>query len=249
MFRAWREGDVLATVGTGSLTPAEEKEFGLVGEHNYSIFGLAQKILDNMHGYGTNSGIDIRMQETHRLLQIRNPWSKRGIPKQTFHAESPFEDDLTHGTFWLEYHTLGQSFKTLYLNWNPRLFGFAAQRHFQFTPAGGDFDVGGNGQFVVTVEESGVVWLLVERHYLGSSEGWEGYIGLALFCGEERIYSYTRPVTRVPPSTLFHRNHPCCLCCGTKCRVDGIRRFELHTIENSINTSSQTPHNPNPRKR
>jgi len=45
VFRAWREGDVLATVGTGSLTPAEENEFGLVGEHNYSIFGLAQKIL------------------------------------------------------------------------------------------------------------------------------------------------------------------------------------------------------------
>jgi hypothetical protein len=39
-LRAWSEGDVLATVGTGSLTPAEEKEFGLVAEHNYSIFGI-----------------------------------------------------------------------------------------------------------------------------------------------------------------------------------------------------------------
>lgn len=40
-LRAWSEGDVLATVGTGSLTPAEEKEFGLVAEHNYSIFGIS----------------------------------------------------------------------------------------------------------------------------------------------------------------------------------------------------------------
>ena len=39
VFRAWKEGNVLATVGTGSLTAAEEKEFGLVGDHNYSIFG------------------------------------------------------------------------------------------------------------------------------------------------------------------------------------------------------------------
>ena len=39
VFRAWREGNVLATVGTGSLSPREESEFGLVGDHNYSIFG------------------------------------------------------------------------------------------------------------------------------------------------------------------------------------------------------------------
>ena len=39
VYRGWKEGNVLATVGTGSLTTLEEKEFGLVGEHNYSIFG------------------------------------------------------------------------------------------------------------------------------------------------------------------------------------------------------------------
>ena len=37
--RAWKDGDVLATIGTGSLTLLEEREFGLVGDHNYSIFG------------------------------------------------------------------------------------------------------------------------------------------------------------------------------------------------------------------
>lgn len=40
-FRAWIEGDVLATVGTGSLTPDEEREYCLVGDHNYSIFGMS----------------------------------------------------------------------------------------------------------------------------------------------------------------------------------------------------------------
>jgi calpain-7 len=39
VYRGWQEGNVLVTVGTGPLTCAEEKEFGLVGEHNYSIFG------------------------------------------------------------------------------------------------------------------------------------------------------------------------------------------------------------------
>jgi hypothetical protein len=40
VFRGWKEGKVLATVGTGCLTNAEEREFGLVGDHNYSIFGM-----------------------------------------------------------------------------------------------------------------------------------------------------------------------------------------------------------------
>jgi len=42
VYRGWQEGNVLVTVGTGSLTCAEEKEFGLVGEHNYSIFGTTR---------------------------------------------------------------------------------------------------------------------------------------------------------------------------------------------------------------
>jgi hypothetical protein len=145
--------------------------------------------------------VDIKMHDNHRLLQIRNPWSKRGIPKQTFHSQN-FGDDLTHGTFWLEYHAISQTFKTLYLNWNPRLFGFVAQRHLSFAPVGSDIDVGGNGQFVLSVEGCGVVWVVLERHYLGGSEGWEGYIGLALFPGDERIYSYSRPIYRVPTPLL-----------------------------------------------
>jgi hypothetical protein len=52
-LRAWSEGDVLATVGTGPLTPAEEKEFGLVGEHNYSIFGSVLKDVTNSRYRGS----------------------------------------------------------------------------------------------------------------------------------------------------------------------------------------------------
>ena len=41
ILTATKKGDVLATVGTGSLSPMEEKEFGLVGDHNYSILGTS----------------------------------------------------------------------------------------------------------------------------------------------------------------------------------------------------------------
>jgi hypothetical protein len=62
------------------------------------------------------------------------------------------------------------------------------------------------GQLVLQMEGEGVVWVLVERHYLGIEEGWEGYIGLSLFQGNERVYSYTRPVNRVNAPDLRCRS-------------------------------------------
>jgi len=40
MLRGWKDGDVLVTVGTGNLTTSQEIELGLVGDHNYSVFGM-----------------------------------------------------------------------------------------------------------------------------------------------------------------------------------------------------------------
>jgi len=141
-----------------------------------------------------------------RLLQVRNPWSKGGIPHTAFSlgelhdaisGTPELHDDPSNGTFWIDYTILTQLFKTLYLNWNPHLFPHVRRKHFQFTPTGSDFDVGLNGQYTLTTDGTGEVWILLERHYLGKPEGWEGYIGLAVFPGNERIYSYSRPLFRV----------------------------------------------------
>ena len=110
--------------------------------------------------------------------------------------EKPVNDPST-GIFWVEYSRLSYTFKTLYLNWNPALFQYYARKHFSFTPNGSDFDIGTNGQFTISIEGMGEVWILLRRHYLGKSEGWEGYLGLAVFRGNERSYSYTRPSYRV----------------------------------------------------
>ena len=150
-----------------------------------------------------------------RLLHVRNPWSRRGIPKSTFSTTElrdsledtsdleTMTDDPSVGTFWVEYSTLSQTFKTLYLNWNPSLFEHSRRKHFSFIPSGSDFDVGLNGQYTFSVQGAGDVWILVERHYLGKSEGWEGYVGLAVFPGNERSYSYTRASYRVPHLTVI----------------------------------------------
>lgn len=164
--------------------------------------------------------VDIVDRGGRRLLQVRNPWSRGGIPRSSFtisellDALPPTESgnvdteltsaDAELGTFWVDYAMLSQSFRTLYLNWNPALFPYSTRKHLSFTPSGSDFDVGGNGQYTLSVGGAGEVWILVERHCLGKSEGWEGYIGLAVFPGNERVYSYSRPSYRV----LFPIN-PC----------------------------------------
>lgn len=211
-IKAWTEGTVIATVGTDSLTPAEEKEFGLVGDHNYSIFDMIDRLSPSS-----------QHQQSRRLIKIRNPWSRGGVPRNSFstaelrdalpdlanndhttgntgsrdRGEMLSPGDPLLGTFWIDYPTLTQSFKTLYLNWNPSLFPHIAQKHFSFTPNGSDFDVAGNGQFMFSTDGTGEVWVLIERHCLGKLEGWEGYIGLAVFKGEERVYSYSRAIYRV----------------------------------------------------
>lgn len=56
IYRAWDRGDVLITLGTGKMSIREEKELGLVGEHDYAIMGLKEK-------------------DGERILQVKNPWS------------------------------------------------------------------------------------------------------------------------------------------------------------------------------
>lgn len=187
------------------------------------------------------------LDNNRRLLQIRNPWSRGGIPKSAFSTsdlwdalpsptpnEAVDEDKLSGlsvGTFWVDYTVLSQSFKTLYLNWNPALFQYCQRRHLSFAPSGSDFDVGGNGQFSISVGGTGDVWILVERHYLGKSEGWEGYIGLAVFPGNERIYSYTRATYRVHSSFGI-------------LTIDGICRWKSHFIKNIWIPSKTITYNP-----
>jgi hypothetical protein len=164
--------------------------------------------------------VDMLDRSGLRLLRVRNPWSKGGIPKSSFSMDElrvslPSDEDkdllignTSIGTFWVDYATLFQTFKTLYLNWNPAVFQYYSQKHFSFTPSGSDFDVGTNGQYTISVEGTGDAWILIERHYLGKSEGWGGYIGLAMFPGNERVYSYSRPIHRVIPVHVLINNRP-----------------------------------------
>lgn len=110
------------------------------------------------------------------------------------------------------------------------------RKHFTFTPNGTDYDVGINGQYTISLEGTSDVWVLVERHYLGKLEAWNGYLGLAVFSGNERVYSYTRPTYRVRPITF-------------ELILDGICRCQFLSVEDYRITCKTTIHHPHNRQR
>ncbi|KAK9456976.1 hypothetical protein V1511DRAFT_467375 [Dipodascopsis uninucleata] len=117
MHHAWKHNDVILTVGTGKLSDAEQKSFGLVRDHDYAILDL--KILD--HG--------------RKVVLIKNPWSHNRL---NVNDTDDWRTDLTDalpsdsGTFWLDYASLLFRFDSLYLNWNPCIFKFRDQMHFRY---------------------------------------------------------------------------------------------------------------------
>lgn len=56
LFKRFRHGDVLLTIGTGKLTEREQKELGLASEHDYAI-------------------LDMREQRDRRQMLVKNPWA------------------------------------------------------------------------------------------------------------------------------------------------------------------------------
>ena len=170
MYAAFNYGDVLITIGTGKLTNSEEEATGLVGEHDYAI-------------------IDMKEYKDQQVFLVKNPWSEGttwkghtvfresmiGIEETASlsisHDETSDGDrdfPLPPGTFWMGLNDVFQSFESIYLNWNPSLFSFKEDVHFNWdlslnTSAEGSVET--NPQYVICSEVGGIVWLLLSRHF------------------------------------------------------------------------------------
>ncbi|OJD21454.1 hypothetical protein ACJ73_07203 [Blastomyces percursus] len=164
LFNAFNYGDVLITVGTGSLTEREEEELGLVSVHDYAI-------------------LDIQEVNGRRQFLVKNPWAAGSIWKgigQSHHpapagndGENKYDQQQSHrtlspGTFWTDCDKLLQNFENLYLNWNPTLFSYRQDIHFTWDLSSASSVPGclaGNPQFAVGSKAGGSVWLLLSRHF------------------------------------------------------------------------------------
>ncbi|TQS34664.1 hypothetical protein Golomagni_04942 [Golovinomyces magnicellulatus] len=165
IYKAFGYGDILITLGTGDLTPSEEKEFGLVGKHDYAI-------------------LDVKEMNSKRLLLIKNPWCNsivwQGIsktsPELPYHVSEEYKDDpqekslelpkKTTGKFWMDIESVALHFEHIYLSWNPGLFHYRQDHHFNWVipkiQNSGSFIH--NPQYALKSTNKETVWVLLSRH-------------------------------------------------------------------------------------
>ena len=165
--RAFSYGDVLITMGTGTLTEFEEESMGLAGEHDYAV-------------------LDMKEDRGQRLALVKNPWSKATVWKGST-AYTQFADDLKFkkpakknaaspassnklmpGTFWMNLNDIFQSFESMYLNWNPALFSCREDQHFTWnlvTSRGPPGSFASNPQYEIRSSEGCDAWILLSRHF------------------------------------------------------------------------------------
>ena len=171
IFKAFKYGDVLITMGTGKLTQKEERGMGLVGEHDYAV-------------------IDMQVRDGKQVLLVKNPWSTG----QTWKGDIQFDSDLhdpmsktegldldeghstdgnvprlSPGTFWMPLNDVFQSFESIYLNWNPGLFAYREDVHLKWDLSKGappNGYLGLNPQYIVRTVGKGHLWILLNRHFM-----------------------------------------------------------------------------------
>lgn len=172
VFNAFQYGDVLVTAGTGRMSNKQERELGLEGQHSYVV-------------------LDMKETAEDRLLLVKNPWvegkgwrgrrpsavsaldaqdSSNPSPSslESYHRDSiPTKDRPHPTTFWIGLQQVIQHFESLYLNWNPGLFRFRQDIHFEWQldlPSPGNCLVQ-HPQFAFGLKENGPVWFLLSRHF------------------------------------------------------------------------------------
>ncbi|CAO2656274.1 Nn.00g050770.m01.CDS01 [Neocucurbitaria sp. VM-36] len=172
IYNAFLYGDVLVTAGTGKMSSRQERELGLEGQHSYVV-------------------LDMKETDHDRLLLVKNPWvegrgwrgprpsaisalgsstssgDSRNSP-ETYHRDSiPTQERPHPTTFWIGLEQVIQHFESLYLNWNPGLFRYRQDIHFEWnvesqSPGG---CIVKHPQFAFASKSAGPVWLLLSRHF------------------------------------------------------------------------------------
>ncbi|KAH9222893.1 hypothetical protein DL95DRAFT_354002 [Leptodontidium sp. 2 PMI_412] len=166
IHKSFSFGDVMITLGTGKLSRKEEKALGLAGEHDYAI-------------------LDMKEVDSQRLMLVKNPWCDGMVWKGSHFNDSnqswtselkdalPSEETpLSPGTFWMSFEDVSQHFESLYLNWNPGLFKYRQDHHFNWIvptiQSPGSFIH--NPQYAVSASSSTPVWILLSRHFATGEE-------------------------------------------------------------------------------
>ena len=154
------------------MSGRQERELGLEGQHSYVV-------------------LDMKQTSQDRLLLVKNPWVEgkgwRGsrptlVPStdsdlphdgsknclETYYSDSiPTQERPYPTTFWIGLEQVIQHFESLYLNWNPGLFRYRQDVHFEWkieSPSPGGCIIQ-HPQFALVSKGPGAIWLLLSRHF------------------------------------------------------------------------------------
>ena len=208
VVRAFHQGNVLVTIGTGKVPRREQSQLGLAAEHDYAI-------------------LDISADGDTKEMLVKNPWAdgdvwtgaarrRPNLGGDQDTRETEEANVMMPGTFWMDFNSILQYFENMYLNWSPGLFSHRQDLHFSWThgpsTTAGNLFVE-NPQFAVTISDSGEIWLLLHRHFrtgdfTESAVGQTGYISLYLYSRDgKRVLSSEGAKVRCPfvdsPHTLL----------------------------------------------
>ncbi|KAJ0108567.1 palb protein [Diaporthe amygdali] len=172
---AFEYGDVVVTLGTGRLSRQEEETLGLAGEHDYAVMDLKvqntgerRMLLKNpwcdglvWKGFGSTTTVDAE------VYPPPSPTLSRPAQRSNSDVTSPSPYAELTGTFWISLEDVVQNFESLYLNWNPSLFTDRQDHHFTWTLPSRAMQrsFAHNPQYSFTPPTSGVVWILLSRHF------------------------------------------------------------------------------------
>lgn len=227
MSKAFQFGDVLVTMGTAKMSHRTERDSGLAGQHDYAV-------------------LDMKEDEDLKFMLLKNPWCEGGswkgsIPQASLQKLSTInsrpstpgsaQEELSPGTFWIDWNNVLQYFASIYLNWNSGLFPYRQDIHFAWDlttkrSATGSFIH--NPQFAISCAKAGILWLLLCRHFkdatessgdsllnvnVGSAGQFIGYMSLYVYDGKgQRIPISRTPLERGPyvdsPQTLVRLDVP-----------------------------------------
>lgn len=172
---AFEYGDVVVTLGTGRLSRQEEETLGLAGEHDYAVMDLKvqntgerRMLLKNpwcdglvWKGFGSTTTVDAE------VYPPPSPTLSRPAQRSNSDVSAPSPYGELTGTFWISLEDVVQNFESLYLNWNPSLFTDRQDHHFTWTLPSRAMQrsFAHNPQYSFTSPTSGVVWILLSRHF------------------------------------------------------------------------------------
>ncbi|KAJ9091431.1 hypothetical protein QFC21_007221 [Naganishia friedmannii] len=163
--RGWRDGTVLITLGTGK---DQQRRTGII--RDLRVVPLhAYAVVDVQHGDGQGGGEE-------RKVKVVNPW-RRGRTRtgsngrewtrgmlQALVEEAEDEDaepEEHPDSWWMSWDEVCNTFDTVNLNWDPRIFERSETVHALYTDADDDDSI----EITVSALSPGAdVWVFLQRH-------------------------------------------------------------------------------------